>query len=73
MAPRNLFGPGYEDNASEGTSATDDEVATEDAAPGVEITISVEGYADDTYMLTVKLLSLLAMLVATSKWLQLTG
>ena len=31
-----------------------------------------EGYADDTYMLTVTPLSLLAMLVAT-RWLQLTG
>ena len=64
---------GGEDSVSEGTSATEDEGVTEDAAPGVEITISAEGYADDTYMLTVTLLSLLAMLVATSKWLQLTG
>ena len=50
-----------------------DEHVTEDAAPGVEVTISAEGYADDTYMLTLRLLSILAMLVATSKWLKLTG
>ena len=33
----------------------------------------MEGYADDTYMLAVHLLPLLAMLAATSRWLQLTG
>ena len=66
-------GRGGEDSASEGTSATEDEGVTEDAAPGVEITISAEGYADDTYMLTVTVMSLLALLVATSKWLQLRG
>ena len=73
LAPRNLFGPGDEDSASEGTSATQDAGVTEDAAPGVEMTIYAEGYADDTYMLIITLLLLLAMLVATSKWLQLTG
>ena len=45
----------------------------EDAAPGSQATISAEGYADDTYMITAYLLSLLAMLAATSKWLTLTG
>ena len=39
----------------------------------MEIDISAEGYADDTYMLTIHLLSLLAMLVATNKWLKVTG
>ena len=37
--------------------------------PGTEIAISAEGYADDTYMLALRLLALLAMLAATSKWL----
>ena len=73
LAPRNLFGPREEDSTSEETSATEDAHATEDAAPGVEITISAEGYADYTCMLTLALLSLVAMLVATSKWLKLTG
>ena len=57
----------------EDASATEDDNATEDAALGVEITVSAEGYADDTYMLMVALLSLLSMLVATSKWLKLTS
>ena len=73
LAPRNLFGPREEDSTREEASATEDDDATEDAAPGVEITISAEGYADDTYMLTVALLSLVAMVVAANKWLKLTG
>ena len=39
----------------------------------MEINISAEGYADNAYMLTIHLLLLLAMLVATSKWPMLTG
>ena len=39
----------------------------------MEIDISAEGYADDMYMLTIHILLLLAMLVATSKWLKLMG
>ena len=73
MQPRNLFGTDSDDVASEGASSTDSERGSEDIAPGVGLNISAEGYADDTYMLTIHLVSLLAMLVATSKWLQLTG
>ena len=73
LAPRNLFGPREEDSTSEEASVIEDDDATEDASPGVEITISAEGYAYDTDMLTIALLSLLAMLLATSKWLKLTG
>ena len=73
LAPRNLFGPREEDGTSGEASVTEDDDATEDAAPGVEITISAKGCADDTYMLAVVLLSLLAMLVATIKWVKLTG
>ena len=60
IQPRNLFGADGEDNASEDTSSTDSEHDSNDASPGVELDISAEGYADDTYMLTVRLLSLLA-------------
>ena len=73
IRPRNLFGADSGDDASDDTSSTDSERDSNNAAPGVEIDISAEGYADDTYMLTVHLLSLLAMLVATSKWLKLTA
>ena len=73
IQPRNLLGADSGDTASEDTSSTDSEHDSNDAAPGVEIDISAEGSADDTYMLTIRLLSLLAMLVATSKWLKLTG
>ena len=73
MQPRNLFGADSEDTASEDTSSADSEHDSDGAAPGVEINISAEGTADNTYMLTIRLLSLLAMLVATSRWLQVTG
>ena len=73
MQPRNLFRTDSDDVASEGASSGDTEQISEDVAPGVELNISAKGYADDTYMLTIRLVSLLAMLVATSKWLQLTG
>ena len=74
IVPRNLFGADSEDGASDGTHMSDEgSLDAEDAAPGSEATISAEGYADDTYMLTVYLLSLLAMLAATNKWLTLTG
>ena len=53
--------------------STDSEQGNADVASGVEIAISAEGYTHDTYMLIIRLLSLLAMLVATSKWLRLTG
>ena len=73
IQPRNLFGADDEDAASDDTGSTDSGQSRSDAAPGAEIQISAEGYADDTYMLAIHLLSLLAMLVATSKWLKLTG
>ena len=40
-------------------------------APGMQVAIWAEGYADDTYMLAMHLLPLLAMLALTSMWLQL--
>ena len=73
IQPRNLFGAHNEDAASDDTGSTDSGQNSNDAAPGVEVEISAEGYADDTYMLAIHLLSLLTMLVATSNWLKLTG
>ena len=74
ILPRNLFGTDSLDGASESTHMSEEGSVDEvDAAPGSRATISAEGYTDDTYMLTAYLLSLLAMLVATSKWLTLTG
>ena len=74
IVPRNLFGADSEDGASDDARALEEgSVDAEDVAPGSQAAISAEGYADDTYMLTVYLLSLLAMLAATSKWLKLTG
>ena len=70
---RNMFGADDEDAASIDTRSTDSGQNISDAAPGVEIEISAEGYVDDTYMLAIHLLSLLTMLVAISKWLKLTG
>ena len=60
---------------------TDDSSATsedtghgdDDAAPGVEVRISAEGYADDTYMLAMCIMTLQLMLLATGQWVQLTG
>ena len=74
IVPRNLFGSGSEDRVSDGARASDEgSEDAEDVAPGAQAAISAEGYADDTYMLTMYLLSLLAMLAATSKWLKLTA
>ena len=73
IQPRNLFGADDEDAASDDNGSTDSGQNSNDAPPGVEVEISAEGYADDTYMLTIHLLSLLTPLVATSKWLKLTG
>ena len=74
ILPRNLFGTDSLDGASDSTHMSEEGSVDEvDAAPGSRATISAEGYADDTYMLTAYLLSLLAMLAATSKWLTLTG
>ena len=68
IVPRNRFGADSVDGASDNTHMSKEgSVDAEDAAPGSQATISAEGYADDTYMLTVYLLSLLAMLAATSK------
>ena len=58
---------------SDSTSLTKEGNNGEDAALGLEAATSAEGYTDDTYMLTLSLLSRLAMLAATSKWLELTG
>ena len=60
---------------------TDDSSATSedaghgdgDAAPGVEVRISAEGYTDDTYMLAMCIMTLQLMLLATGQWVQLTG
>ena len=60
---------------------TDDSSATsedtgqgdDDAAPGVEVRISAEGCADDTYMLAMCIMTLQLMLLATGQWVQLTG
>ena len=54
---------------------TDDSLATSedtghgdhDAAPGVEVRISAEGYADDTYMLAMCIMTLQLMLLATGQ------
>ena len=73
MEPRNLFGTDNDDVASKLASSEASEQGSEDVALGVDLNIAAEDYADDTYMLTIRLVSLLAMLVATSKWLQLTG
>ena len=71
IVPRNLFSSGSEDGASDGARVSDEgSEDAEDAAPGSQAAISAEGYTDDTYMLTIYLLSLLAMLAATSKWLK---
>ena len=45
----------------------------DDAAPGVEVRISAEGYTDDTYMLAMCIMTLHLMLLATGQWVQLTG
>ena len=73
IQPRNLFGADDGDAASDDTGSTDSRQSSNDAAPGVEIEISAKGYGEDTYMLAIHLLSLLTMLVATSKWLKLMG
>ena len=58
-------------SAGSGNTEPGDEEA--DAAPGVEIAISTEGYAYDTYMLAFSLPSLLAMLALMSKRLRIIG
>ena len=69
IMPRNLFGADSVDGASDSMHMSEEgSVDAEDTAPGSHATISAEGCADNTYMLTAYLLSLLAMLVAaTSK------
>ena len=69
IQPRNLFGADDEDAAGDDTGSTDSGHNSNDAPPE----IPAEGYADDMYMLEIHLLSLLTMLVATSKWLKLTA
>ena len=74
IIPRNLFGSGSEDGASDGARASEEgSQDAEGAALVSQAAISAEAYAHDTYMLTVYLTSLLAMLAATSKWLKLAG
>ena len=70
MQPRNPFGP---EDTSEELSGTDVEDEEFDVGPGTKVAISAQGYADDTYMLALSLLALLAVLAATSKWLQAAG
>ena len=70
MRPRVLF----EDQSDEGQpTMTEPEEAEDECAPGVEVHISAEGYADDTYMVAVSIVSLALMLAATSQWVRLTG
>ena len=69
--PRNLLGS---DNVSDGARASYGESEdAEDVALGAQVAISAEGYRDDTYMLAMYLLSMVAMLAATSRWLRLPG
>ena len=69
MRPRVLF----EDQSDEGQPLeTELEEAEDECAPGVEVRISAEGYADDTYMLALSIVSLTLMLAATSHWVRLT-
>ena len=70
IQPRNLFGSGETSDESSSTDAEDEE---SDVGPGTGVAISAEGYADDTYMLALSLLALLAMLAVTGKWHQTTG
>ena len=70
IQPRNLFGSEDTSNELSGTDVEDEE---SDVSLGAKVTISAEGYAKDTYMLALSVLALLAMLVATSKWLKATG
>ena len=39
----------------------------------MEVHILAEGYADNTYMLAICIMSLAMMLAATSQWIRLTG
>ena len=64
---------GNEDAGSDDNGSPDSGQERSDAAPGVQLEFSAEGYVDDTYMLAIHLLSLLTMLVAPTKWLKLTG
>ena len=70
MQPRVLF-----EDHSDGSQSTgaEEEETDDECAPRVEVQFSAEGYADDTYMLALCLASLTMMLVATSKWVCLTG
>ena len=69
LRPRVLFDDADDSSAtSEDTGHGDD-----DAPPGVEVRISAEGYADDTYMLAMCIMTLQLMLLATGQWVQLTG
>ena len=63
IRPRVLF----EDQSDEGQpTGMEPKEAEDECAPGVEVHISAEGYADDAYMLAICILSLAMMLAATS-------
>ena len=69
LQPRVLF----EDTDDSSATSEDAGHGDDDAAPGVEVRISAEGYADDTYMLAMCIMTLQLMLLATGQWVQLTG
>ena len=50
--PRNLFGSDSRDDVSDGAHMSDEgSKDAEEVAPGTQVTISAEGYANDTNML----------------------
>ena len=61
LRPRVLF------DEMDDSSATSEDAGQgdDDAAPGVEVRISAEGYADDTFMLAMCIMTLQLMLLAT--------
>ena len=67
--PRVLFNETNRSSAASEDAGQDDE----EAASGVEVRISVEGYADDTYILAICIMTLQMMLLATGQWVQPTG
>ena len=69
VRPRVLF-----DETDDSSSTSEDAGHGDDgAAPGVEVRISAEGYADDTYMLAMCIMTPHLMLMATGQWVQPTG
>ena len=69
LRPRLLF------DETDDSSATSEDArqGDDEAAPGVEVCISAEGYTDGTYMLAMCIMTLQLMLLATGQWIQHTG